>query len=248
MKATFYILGIFVGILSTISLIVRVFDVGLTSIFEDFVRFYQQIAHSLVDLLNRLLHPLDMPYWCMDFLLLYVVLVGMCFRYDIASNLYGRLESQKFYAFVANNVGETFADNHQLSIERIHLAIRSILLIPIWKLTFFFDISGILDHTPRLNPPRYFGYRWLKMARVFFKVRFVRSWRDNYRDYLTYVRLIWADDISEEEKLLFEKFDQPGDPYDFASYTFFERYHFAFGAMFAVPVGTMLFFAANAYL
>ena len=74
----FAAIGIFVSASSIISLIVRVFDVGLAPVLFDFVEFYRSLIWPIYGLLDYL--PISIPAWVGDIIVLYIAIYSIDYR------------------------------------------------------------------------------------------------------------------------------------------------------------------------
>lgn len=73
-------LGLFVGAVSGVSAIARLFHVGLFGVFHDFVQFYRALLRPIYDLVNWPPWPFNVPELAVDLFAVYVVLVGTALR------------------------------------------------------------------------------------------------------------------------------------------------------------------------
>lgn len=76
-------IGVLVGVLSAVSAINHLWEIGIGGFFADCVAFYRQMMSPLYDLLKRMPLPFSVPDFVFDIAALYFVLFSMSLRASI---------------------------------------------------------------------------------------------------------------------------------------------------------------------
>ena len=88
---SFRLFGIFTSAASLISLIQRIFHIGLNPIFKEFIEFYRKITYPIIEFVPAILH-IQIPHWYKDLYILSFIFLMALSRSEFSRDFIAEVE------------------------------------------------------------------------------------------------------------------------------------------------------------